>query len=186
MAGSNLPGPSGKDKIIDLWADNHWFAVHTKLRREAFAAANVRVLGVETFLPRLKVEHPFSGAVRAGVKPLFPGYFLARFCPADSLESIEYTRGVLGVVSSGRFPVPVGSEIIEELNDRIEQDGFIRMPLRSLKPGDRVNIQEGPFEGLVGRVERELDDGRRVTILLETLLGARVQIEKRWLEAEAA
>jgi hypothetical protein len=38
----------------------------------------------------------------------------------------------------------------------------------------------------MGRVERELDDGKRVAILLETLLRARVLIEKRWLESEAA
>jgi transcriptional antiterminator RfaH len=186
MANSNLPRPDGKDESVDSWGATRWFAVHTKMRREGFAAANVHALGVEIFLPRLIVEHSVSGAVRITVKPLFPGYFFAQFRPATSLETIEYSRGVLCVVSSGRFPLPVDAGIIRELHDRVEQDGFIRMPLRSLKPGDRVSIQEGPFEGLVGRVERELDDGKRVTILLETLLRARVQIEKRWLEAEAA
>jgi hypothetical protein len=38
----------------------------------------------------------------------------------------------------------------------------------------------------MGRVERELDDRRRVAIFLETLLNARVLIETRWVEAEAA
>jgi transcriptional antiterminator RfaH len=187
MASSNLPPRLPSDrKIIDFWGANHWFAVHTKVRREGFAAANVRMLGIETFLPRLKLDDLFSGAERIVVKPLFPGYFFAHFCPAASLESIEYSRGVLSVVSSGRFPLPIETETMKELHDRAEPDGFIRMPVRNLRPGDRVSIQEGPFEGLVGRVERELDDGKRVTILLETLLRARVQLEKRWLEAEAA
>ncbi len=186
MMSANLPQANCQDKIVDLWGANQWFAIHTKMRREDFAAANVRRLGIEIFLPRLRVEHPASGSRRSTVKALFPGYFFARFRPATSLESVEYSRGVLSVVSSGRFPVPVDAGIISEIRDRAEEDGLIRIHMRSLKPGDRVSIQDGPFEGLVGRVERELDDGKRVTILLETLLRARVQIEKRWLEAEAA
>jgi transcriptional antiterminator RfaH len=186
MSSANLPQPNCRDKIVDLWGANHWFAIHTKMRREDFAAANVRGLGIEIFLPRLRVEHPAPTTRRTTVKALFPGYFFARFRPATSMESVEYSRGVLSVVSSGRFPVPVDAGIIREIRDRAEEDGLIRIPTRSLKPGDRVSIQDGPFEGLVGRVERELDDGKRVTILLEALLRARVQIEKRWLEAEAA
>jgi transcriptional antiterminator RfaH len=186
MTNANLPQPNRQDKIVDLWGAIHWFAIHTKMRREDFAATNVHGLGIEIFLPRLRVEHTASSNGRTTVKALFPGYFFARFSPATSLESVEYSRGVLRVVSSGRFPVPVNAGIIKEIRDRAEEDGLIRIPRRSLKPGDRVSIQDGPFEGLAGRVERELDDGKRVTILLETLLRARVQIEKRWLEAEAA
>jgi transcription antitermination factor NusG len=183
-AGASIP--AGKDKHADFWGTNHWFAVHTKLRRETFAAANVCALGIEIFFPRLRIEHPYSSAARTMTRPLFPGYFFAHFRPATSLESVEYSRGVLGVVSSGRFPLPVDAQIIREIHERVQPDGLIRMPLQKLKPGDVVAIQEGPFAGLVGRVERELDDGKRVTILLETLLRARVQIEKRWVEAEAA
>jgi hypothetical protein len=39
---------------------------------------------------------------------------------------------------------------------------------------------------MMGRVERELDDRKRVAIFLESLLNARVLIERRWIEAEAA
>jgi hypothetical protein len=38
----------------------------------------------------------------------------------------------------------------------------------------------------MGSVERELDGGKRVAILLETLMHARVLIERRRLRAEAA
>jgi transcriptional antiterminator RfaH len=186
MASSDLSVPARKNKHTDFWGASHWFAVHTKLRRETFAAVNVSALGIEVFFPRLSVEYPYSNTARTTARPLFPGYFFAHFRPTTSLESVEYARGVLGVVSSGRFPLPVDAEIIREIHDRVQPDGLIRMPAQKLKPGELVSIQEGPFAGLVGRVERELDDGKRVTVLLETLLRARVQIEKRWVEAEAA
>lgn len=170
---------------IDLWNDFHWFAVQTKARRESFAAANIGMLGVGFLLPQIKVDRLVRGAAQVAVKPLFPGYLFARFCPEKSLESIECTQGVLKVLSSGRFPLPVADEVVDEIHDRVEEDGVIRLRPQILAPGTRVSIQTGPFEGMIGRVERELDDGKRVAILLETLLNARVLIERRWLGEEA-
>ncbi|HEU5237414.1 MAG TPA: transcription termination/antitermination NusG family protein, partial [Pyrinomonadaceae bacterium] len=91
-------------KRRNLWGDINWFALHTKPRHENFAARNVSALGVEAFFPRLEVERLAHGNVQTCIKALFPGYFFARFRPEDSLESVECSRGVLYVVSSGRFP----------------------------------------------------------------------------------
>jgi transcriptional antiterminator RfaH len=173
-------------KPIDLWRQTNWFAIHTKPRRENFAAANVRALGIETLLPLLKVDRFASGIERMIVKPLFPGYFFARFCPEKAFESVEFSQGVLRVVSSGKFPIPVGDKIIWEIQHRVQGDGLIRINPRALAPGTPVTIRNGPFEGMMGRVERELDDRKRIAIFLETLFHTRVLIERRWVEAEAA
>jgi transcriptional antiterminator RfaH len=173
-------------KSIDLWRESSWFAIHAKPRRESFAAANVCALGLGILFPRIKVERVVRGSVQQVIKPLFPGYFFAKFCPENSFESVRCSRGVLRVVSSGRFPIPVYDEVVREIQDRIQEDGFIRIRAQGLAPGTRVTIQSGPFEGMMGRVERELDDRKRVAIFLETLLHTRVLIERRWIEAEAA
>jgi transcriptional antiterminator RfaH len=170
---------------VDLWRDTNWFAIHAKPRRETFAAANISGLGIRILLPLVKIERPGYAAPRAASKPLFPGYLFARFCPEISCESVKSSRGVLRIVSSGRFPIPVRDTVIQEIRDRIEQDGLIRLRSQSLESGTRVLIQEGPFEGLMGRVERELDGGKRVAILLETVMQARVLIERQCLEAAA-
>jgi transcriptional antiterminator RfaH len=173
-------------KCSSLWSDINWFALHTKPRRENFAVTNVSTLGIESFLPRLKTERLVGGSPRAIIKPLFPGYFFARFSPENSFESIKATHGVLQVVSSGRMPIPVPEEVVQEIQDRIQEDGLIRIPWQKLAPGTQVTIRDGLFEGMMGRVERELDDHRRVAILLETLWEARVMIERQWIEALAA
>jgi transcriptional antiterminator RfaH len=173
-------------KSIDLWGEVNWFAIHTKPRRESFASKNVGTLGIEVLLPQIKVERLVRGAAQQGTKPLFPGYFFARFCPENSFESVKAARGVLQVVSSGRTPIPVQEEVVREIQVRIQEDGLIRIHPQVLAPGTLVTIQSGPFEGMMGRVERELDDRKRVAIFLETLFHARVLIERRWLEAEAA
>ena len=101
------------------------------------------------------------------------------------MELVECSMGVLRVVGSGRFPIPVGDQVLRDIQQRIEDDGLIRIRPRHLIPGTRVLMQSGPFEGMMGRVERELDDQKRVAILLESLLNARVLIERRWVEEAA-
>jgi transcriptional antiterminator RfaH len=174
------------DRSVNLWKTTSWFAIHSKARREKFAAANIAALGIGILLPLVKVERLLPGHPQGAAKPLFPGYLFARFCPEISCESVKNSRGVLRVVSSGRYPIPLGETVVQEIRDRIEEDGLIRLRPRGLEIGTRVWIQDGPFEGLMGRVERELEGGKRVAILLETLMQARVLIERRWLEAEAA
>jgi transcriptional antiterminator RfaH len=173
-------------RFNDLWKDFNWFAIHAKPRREGFASSNVGALDVEVLLPQVKVERLVRGTAQQGTKPLFPGYFFARFCPENVFESVKAARGVLQVVSSGRLPIPVHEEVVREIQDRVQEDGLIRIRPQVLAPGTRVKIQSGPFEGMMGRVERELDDRKRVAIFLEALFHARVLIERRWIDAQAA
>ena len=173
-------------KSIDLWAEVNWFAIHTKQRRESFAAANISTLGLGILFPRIKVERLIRGSAQQVIKPLFPGYFFTRFCPQNSLELVKAALGVLRVVSSGRMPIPVPEKVVQEIQDRIQVDGFIKIGPQRLVSGARVTIQSGPFEGMMGRVVQEMDDQRRVAIFLEGLLHARVLIERRWIQAEAA
>jgi transcriptional antiterminator RfaH len=168
-----------------LWRAVNWFAIHTKPRRETFAATNLAALGIGILLPRLKFERLLRGVAQSGTKPLFPGYFFAQFCPESAFESVKAARGVLQVVSSGRMPIPVDEYVVREIQERVQKDGFVTIRPQRLAPGIRVTIRSGPFEGMVGRVERELDDRKRVAIFLESLFHARVLIERRWVEAEA-
>jgi transcriptional antiterminator RfaH len=175
-----------RSRFIDLWKDVNWFAIHAKPRRENFAATNMSALGIEILLPRVKIQRLTSENAQEGTKPLFPGYFFARFCPEKALESVKAVRGVLQVVSSGRIPIPIEEKVVREIQNRVQADGFVRIRPPGLAAGTRVTIQGGPFEGMMGRVEREQDDRKRVAILLETLFHARLLIERQWIEAVAA
>jgi transcriptional antiterminator RfaH len=173
-------------KSFDPWREVSWFAIHAKPRRESFAAANLSALGLGILLPRIKVERLVGGSSQGIIKPLFPGYFFTRFCPENCLEMVKSARGVSQVVSSGRTPIPVPDAIVQEIQDRAHDDGLIRIRSQALVPGALVTIQTGPFEGMMGKVERELDDRKRVAIFIETLFNARLLIERRWLESAAA
>ncbi len=166
---------------MELLNEKSWFAIQAKPHREDVAAGSVGELDLECFLPKIKQEQLVCGTARPVIKPLFRGYFFARFCAALSLDAVCYARGVLRVLGTTRFPIPIAEEVIDQIRARVRDDGFVKLEAKPFCPGDTVVIEEGPFAGLVGQVEREFDDGKRVAILLEAMQLARVLIEKRWV-----
>jgi transcriptional antiterminator RfaH len=172
--------------MTTLSSETQWYAVHAKTHHEGLAAANVATNGIEVFFPRVKRQRLVHGIARAFIKPLFAGYFFARFCPAVDLDVVRYARGVLNVVSTGRFPIPLGDEIVASIQAQVQSDGCVEILPPAMEPGNWVAIEHGPFQGLMGQIAQEGDDRRRVTILLETMSWARVSVEKRWLSLASA
>jgi len=68
-------------------------------------------------------------------------------------------------VSFGGQPCPVDNGIIELIRAREDEEGFIRLE-EILRPGDNVAIQDGPFRGFIGVLDRNYTDNERVSILL--------------------
>lgn len=178
--------PLSTDPYMDQWQQTNWYAIQTKPSRETFAVGNIVAAGVECLFPKVRKERPTPNGWKLVVKPLFPSYFFARFCPALYLDLVRCTRGVLRVLSSGRFPIPLDENAIREIQTRIADDGYITLKAVPLAPGARVIIEGGPFQGLMGTVEREWDDAKRVTLFLAAIEHARVLVEKRWLSAPMA
>jgi transcriptional antiterminator RfaH len=167
---------------MDFMTETRWFAVQTKPHQEALAAARLGQLNLETFLPRFQGDVFVCGITRLVVKPLFPSYLFARFCPLVSYDAVRHVSGVLRVVGNRHAPIPLEPEVIASLRSRIQADGYVRLQRRRLQPGEKVQIEQGPFAGWIAEVEREWDDGRRVAILLGALQQARMVIQRRWLE----
>lgn len=171
---------------LEFWQKTSWFAVQSNARQESLAAARIAKLHLQVFLPQIREEYLVSGGVRRATKALFPGYFFTRFCPCESLEAVRYAPGVLRVVGSRQFPIPVAPDAIAAIQEQIQTDGFIRLRPREFKPGDKVTIEQGPFQGWIGEVQRQQNGGKRVMILLETIQQPRLLVEKRWLSIAAA
>jgi len=162
---------------MDFWNETNWFAIQAKPFRENLAAVGLAELDVEVFLPKIREEQSVCGVVRPVAKPLFAGYFFARFSPVTLLDTVRYAKGVLCVVGTRQFPVPIEAAVIQSIRDRVQDDGFVHLEHRPFRPGDKVSIEEGPFAGWIGKIERECDDQKRVVILLEAIHEARLLIE---------
>ena len=68
-----------------------WYCIRAKPRQEMVASATLSTLDeVEVFLPRTQRARK---AKSGPLKPLFPGYFFARFDPVEHLRNVHYARG---------------------------------------------------------------------------------------------
>ena len=133
------------------------YAVHTKPRQEAVADAFLRQSGVEIFYPRI-----------GPAKSLFTGYIFAKFDADTQMRLVKYSRGVSSVVSFGDKPSPVDERLIEGINLRIK-DGFVVLDPPSFTKGERVEIKDGPLEGISGIFDSRVKDSDRVIILLNAI-----------------
>ena len=64
----------------------------------------------------LSSPYPTGQKAKSGpLKPLFPGYFFARFDPVEHLRNVHYARGVAYIVRCKGVPVHVSPQVMIEL-----------------------------------------------------------------------
>ena len=82
---------------------------------------------------------------------------------------MTYAHGVLRVVKFGATPAVVEEEIIDSIRDRAH-NGLVVLPqTTSLKSGQIVRINKGPFNGFEAIFEQELNGAQRVALLMKTV-----------------
>lgn len=156
-------------KMEDSTQNLAWYCARTKPKHEHIAAATLRKnLGLEAFLPRLRVERATKyGAVRA-IEPLFPCYLFVRCDIDEKLGEIKHANGISSFVRFGGKIPTVEDAIIEELQDCFEADEPMIVEHR-LTPGSEVSVAGGAFDGMRAHVLRNMPAKKRVQILLDIL-----------------
>lgn len=165
-------------------ADLPWYVLQTKPRKEALVERNLAARGIPV------LELRIVGCIRAGrhlqrrVQPMFPGYVLARIDVGSQAIAVRYVAGVKDFLRTNGEPQSLPQPVVDVLRERIGPKGIFEPPPPHFLPGDRVRIEEGPFQGLEAIFERELSGTERVAVLLASLqLAARVILPTRTLAA---
>ena len=150
-----------------------WYVLRTQLKRERLAAANLRQLeGVEVFLPRLRYQKTTRRGRVWWVEPLFPGYLLARFSLPEMGRMVTYSAGVSRIVSFGDDVPEVPDDFVAGLQREVAlvQSGDEEIVVNwRVNVGDEVEVAEGPFKGMEGKVLEVRPGVERVRLLLEFL-----------------
>jgi transcriptional antiterminator RfaH len=147
-----------------------WLCVHTRPRKEAGAEEYCREsLGLLTYYPRLKHLKTIRRVKRWVVGPLFPRYFFCRLNLTQGFRAVQYAPQVVGVVGFGGRPAVVDEAIIEQLKQWAGDAVDIVTVRPGFRPGDLVEIADGPLRGLQAVVLQEMSDRDRVAVLLSTL-----------------
>ncbi len=159
-----------------------WYVVNTKPKNEDRAASNLLSGGIEALSPKLRLKKYKNYRFVTVIEPMFPGYIFAKFDPIEEFRIVKYTRGVKTIVHFGERIVPIHEELIEFIKSKLE-NGIATIQKKPLSKGDKIIIKDGPFKGLTGIFEREMDGKERVTILLDAVqFAAKMEIDRELIE----
>jgi transcriptional antiterminator RfaH len=151
-----------------------WYPVYSKPQKEKFAQFHLQSKGVEVFLPQLML--PQSQKRHRRVVPLFPSYLFVRIDVLSGESAyVVWSPGVKYLVSFNGVPASIDDEVIDFLKARVDSSGNIQAA-SNLKPGQRVRVTGGPFEGLEALIEKPPDGKGRVKLLMN-FLSRQVQAE---------
>jgi transcriptional antiterminator RfaH len=154
-----------------------WFVVNTKPKNEDRAANNLSSGGIEVLAPKLKLRKYKDGKFIYVIEQMFPGYIFAKFHPIDDFHLIKYARGVKTIVHFGSKIVPVQDEMIEFIRYRLD-DGVAMLEKKRFEKGAKILVKDGPFKGISGIFEKELEGKDRVMVLLDSVkYSATVEID---------
>lgn len=134
----------------------HWAVAVSKPCQEHKAVANLKMRGIESFMPLVEF--------RGRVEPAFPRYLFAAF--ESCFTGLLTVPGISDVVRVAGAPAVVPDREVAALKARCV-DGVLCTTPR-LQYGMRVRVERGALVDQVGKVLR-MSSGRRVEVLFEFL-----------------
>ncbi|MBY5974865.1 hypothetical protein KUV28_21095 [Ferrimonas balearica] len=151
-------------------SDTSWFLAQLKPNCANIANKNLKRQGFQTFLPLEEETRQRNGSFVTSLRPLFPGYIFVAFDVACGFwRTVNSTYGVTRLVSFGREPAVVPSELVSQLMMRCDSNGKLQQP-EHLNPGAQVTLTKGPFANFAAEVV-EVTPDQRVWILVDVMGG---------------
>jgi transcription antitermination factor NusG len=159
-----------------------WYVVRSKPHKESYAQIQLELRRIDVFMPKLAL--PQYVKHRRTVVPLFPSYLFVRLALPHRYHDVLWAPGIQGFVAGNGGPLPLDDGAVEFLRDRATPDGVIGAEPK-LRPGQEVEILEGPFAGLIGIITRPPDTKGRIKVLMQLLNRAvTVDVPLRAVKAE--
>jgi len=172
--------------------EKKWYVVHTYSGYENKVKTNlekrVQSMEMEDKIFRVLVpmedelETTRDGKKKLVKKKVFPGYVIVEMVVTDdSWYVVRNTPGVTGFVGTGTRPIPL-------------EEGEVKVILRSMgveepkirinfDKGESVRIIDGPFSGLVGKVEEILADKQKLKVWV-TLFNRETPVELNYTQVQ--
>jgi transcription antitermination factor NusG len=156
-----------------------WFALRVRPNFEKTVAMSLRNKGYEEFLPLYQARRRWSDRYRTLELPLFSGYLFCRIDLRHRLPVLT-TPGLLGIVSSGKIPLPVNDVEVAAVQS-VVRSNLAAQPLSGLAVGERVRIEAGPLRGVEGVLLRMESSYRLIVSVTLLHRSVSVKVERNWV-----
>ena len=140
-------------------------------------------MGLQDYIYRIIIPETTEVEIKDGVKKektkkMFPGYVLVEMVMSDEAWYIvRNTPGVTGFIGSsgkGAKPTPL---LPSEIDKILASMGMSRVNIESeIAVGDKVSIVDGPFKGMIGKVDNIDLENNRLNVLID-LFGQETPVE---------
>ncbi len=154
IANKKLPGDAAS-----------WIVLATQPHRETLASENLLRQDYNVYCPMLAKRIRHARRAYDALRPLFPGYLFVERNECIVERPINGTYGVRSILRNGETPALLPASFIGSLKAR-EAGGVIGKGDATLKSGQAVTIDGGPFDGLAGKII-EVRESDRVLLLLD-------------------
>lgn len=160
-----------------------WYLIATKPQSEIKAQQNLLRQGYEVYLPLVQISRRCNGQNIQRTEALFPRYiFIYLDVELDNWSPIRSTIGVTGMVRFGGVSAVVPTIIVDKLKKNENEFGLQLFNKKELRLGDKVDIIDGPFEGLKA-VYQKMKSMDRISVLLD-IIGKNTQVTLSMHELE--
>ena len=163
-----------------------WYSVSVLSNFEKKIAETIRISaaenGLEDEIDEVLVPTEEVIEVRRGKKVtterrFMPGYVLVRMEMSDQgyhlINSINRVTGFLG--PQGR-PMPMRDAEVNQILNRVQEGEDSPRTLIHFEVGERVKVNEGPFEDFDGMVEQVDEDAQRLKVMV-SIFGRETPVE---------
>ena len=176
--------------------EKEWYVVNTYSGHEQKVKekleAKIESMGMQDYIYRIIIPETTEVEIKDGVKKektkkMFPGYILVEMVMSDEAWYIvRNTPGVTGFIGSsgkGAKPTPL---LPQEIDKVLANMGMSRLDVDSdMKIGDQVNIVDGPFKGMYGRIDSIDSENNRLNVLID-LFGQETPVEVELFQVSKA
>lgn len=126
--------------------NSKWYVVYTNPRSEKKAAELLSKKGIEVYLPLHKVLKLWSDRKKWVEIPLFPSYLFVRINPKSYYEVLD-TPHISRYIFFDKKPAIIRENQLDALRQVTQSMVEMTTTSDDIKPGDRVKIMGGPFQG---------------------------------------
>ncbi len=156
-----LSAGTGSWCVLTCWSGQEW-----NVKR--------KIVGLfEVYMPVETRKLKIRGRTLKKLAPLFRNYMFVRLDLADDNWGVlgrESLKGSLGLLKNNDKPVIVPDGLIDRLRVAEAAGEYDQSGKLPFQPGDMVEITEGPFVGLIGKILRA-SPRKRSRLLLQSLMG---------------
>ena len=148
-----------------------WYAGYTAARHEKRVAEHFAQRSIEHFLPLYETIRRWNNGRHRIRLPLFPGYIFVHIALRDRLRVIE-VPGLVRLVGFNHLPYALPEVDVSKMIEALSK-GVLAEPYPYLTDGTRVEIRNGPLQGMTGIMLRR-QNRCRVVISVNLIMSSMV------------